>query len=85
MTILVNLGVEPFGMNSLPCHATDRVDQLLDLMSLVNQVAGRKRIGHTMRHVILENFRFNLMQRRADRIDLRQDVHAVAISFYHPP
>ena len=68
---------------SLPCHPANRRDQFIDFVSLFGRVTGSEGIGNAMRHMVTQNLFFNLVQRRADGIDLRQDLHAVAIFIDH--
>jgi hypothetical protein len=68
----------------LPHHPSDRSYQFLDLVSLLNHVSSGKRTGDAMGYVIPQNLLFNLVESSPDRIDLRQDVHAIAILIHHP-
>jgi hypothetical protein len=68
----------------LPCHSSNCRNQLLDLVPLVGHIAGRECIRNTMGNVILEYLLLDFMQRSADRIDLRQHIHAITVVFYHP-
>ena len=68
----------------LPRYPTHRIDQFCDLLPLPLDIATGEGIGNAMRHVTAQNFGFHLMQRGTDRIDLRQDVDAVAVYLHHP-
>ena len=52
-------------------------------MALLVHIARHERIGNTMGHVIAQDLFFDLMQGRADGIDLRQYIHAIAIVIDH--
>ena len=66
----------------LPRHLSDRRDQLLDLVPLIGRVARGERVRDTVRDVIVQKL-LNFMQRRPNRVDLRQYVHAIPVVFDH--
>ena len=69
---------------SLPCHSPDRIDQFLNLVALIDRIARRKCVHNAVRYVVSQDLSFNLMQRRAHRIDLGQYVDAGALLADHP-
>src|SRR5215472_12620809 len=68
----------------LPRHAPDRRHQLLNLVPLLDHVARGECSRDAVRDVITQDLFLDLVKRRADGIDLSQNVHAVAILINHP-
>ncbi len=51
-------------------HPPNRLDQLLDLVPLLDRIAGDERTGDAVRHVIAQDLLLHLVQGRAHGIDL---------------
>ena len=51
---------------------------------MLDHITRRECVRDTMGYVIAQNLLLDLMQGGPDGIDLRQDVHAIAILIHHP-
>lgn len=56
----------------------------MHLVLLLDSVAPGERIGYAMSNMVFKYLSLNLMQGCPDRIDLRQEVDAIAVLLNHP-
>src|SRR5688572_28410635 len=61
-----------------------QLNQFIDLGALVDRIAAGDRAFHALAEMLLEDVRFHLGQGGADRLQLVQDVDAIAALGHHP-
>ena len=63
--------------------AIEKPDEFVNLLPPFPERAIMKGVGHALLHVLAQDDLLQTLQRSAYRMDLRQDVHAVALLFEH--
>lgn len=72
------------GSDSVLTRAGDRLDKLVDHPSSLVCITSLDGVSHTVRDMVSKHFVFHPLQSRPDRLELRQNVDAVAVFFNHP-